>query len=125
MEISNLACPKCGASIPEQVKRGKVFKCSHCSNTLVWPEKQPTAILSFGLNLCPDCGADNQLARAFCRSCGLSLTKICPICRETFYVGDNFCQNGHDYEEELQRQDALRPHWRAVALKMAPSRLTT
>jgi Double zinc ribbon len=98
MSISSMTCPKCGAGVPEQIYRGKLFKCSHCESTLVWPEKQATIALSFGANLCPACGMDNSPTRPFCRNCGTTLTKVCPECGTAFYIGDNFCPNGHDFE---------------------------
>jgi len=105
MEINSLDCPKCGGSIPEQIRRGKLFKCPHCGSTLVWPDKQATLVLSFGANLCPDCGVDNEPTRSFCRNCGTSLTKTCPQCKATLYVGDSYCPNGHDFEYLRQRHE--------------------
>jgi tetratricopeptide (TPR) repeat protein len=99
MEIRSIFCPNCGANIPEQIKRGKIFRCNNCGGTLVWPEFQPTLVLNFGARLCPECGVDNEQIRDFCRNCGTQLIKVCPLCKTKFYIGDNFCPNGHDYDQ--------------------------
>ncbi len=105
MEIMSLSCPKCGADLPDQVTRGRVFKCSHCGGTLVWPDRRSTLTLSFGVRLCPVCGADNEQIREFCKDCGSVLIKICPRCDSRFYVGDRFCPKGHDYDsDEIQAE---------------------
>ena len=116
-EIKGLECPKCGASIPEEVKKGKVFKCGNCGGTLVWPDNQSTLVLSFGVNLCPDCGTDNPLTRSFCRKCGAVLVKVCPICVESFYVGDKYCPNGHDIDTKptVQNDQPITVEKRAVS----------
>ncbi len=105
MEISSVDCPKCGGSISDQIRQGKLFKCSNCGSTLVWPESQSKLVLSFGLRLCPECGIDNEQSRNFCRNCGSVLIKTCSVCNESFYVGDKFCPNGHDYEYERQKSE--------------------
>lgn len=111
MEITSVDCPKCGGSISEEVKQGKLFKCGNCGSTLVWPDRQSKLILTFGLRLCPACGIDNEQSRNFCRNCGSPLTKSGPGCNTTFYVGDSYCPNGHHYDYELQmirKQELLK-----------------
>jgi len=108
MEISSADCPKCGGSISEQINQGKIFKCIHCGSALVWPDRQSTLALNFGIKLCPVCGIDNEEIRNFCRNCGAALTKICPLCKTIFYVGDNFCPNGHDYEREQPKPRPMK-----------------
>jgi hypothetical protein len=100
MELNPVDCPKCGASISDQITKGQLFKCRNCGNTLVWPENQAKLVLSFGVRLCPTCGIDNELGRKYCRNCGNALIKTCPICNSVFYAGDKFCPNGHDYKIE-------------------------
>ena len=102
MEINSVDCPKCGGNIAEEIRQGKVFKCSNCGSTLVWPDSKTKLVLSFGLKLCPKCGIDNEQNRNYCRNCGAELTKTCFICKANFYVGDSFCPNGHNYENESQ-----------------------
>jgi hypothetical protein len=114
MEIKSIDCPKCGGNIPEQVMRGKLFKCNHCGSTLVWPDKRSILALSFGVKLCPDCGLDNEQTRGYCRNCGTSLTKACYLCKTSFYVGDNYCPNGHDYEYERQKYEYEEQKWEKV-----------
>ena len=104
MEISSVDCPKCGAGISDQVRQGKLFKCSNCGSTLVWPESQSKLVLSFGIRLCPECGIENEQSRNFCRNCGVALTKICDLCKTRFYIGDSFCPNGHNYELIMEPQ---------------------
>jgi len=105
MEINCVDCPKCGGNIPEQVRHGELFKCSNCASTLVWPDSQSKLVISFGVNLCPDCGVDNEQECKSCRNCGTPLNKICPSCKAIFYVGDNFCPNGHYYEQEREKHE--------------------
>jgi hypothetical protein len=102
MEINCVDCPKCGSIISEQIMKGKLFKCNNCGSTLVWPDNQEKIILSFGMIICPNCGVDNEQNRYFCKNCGNKLTKSCPSCNDIFYVGDNFCPNGHEYEKSQQ-----------------------
>ncbi len=103
MEIKSVDCPKCGGSIPEKIIQGKLFKCNNCGSTLVWPDNQSRLLLSFGIRICPNCGVDNDQNCNFCKSCGTKLTKSCPSCKSIFYVGDNFCPNGHNYDHENQK----------------------
>jgi len=103
MEISSIDCPKCGAGLSDQIKKGELFKCSNCGSTLVWPESQSKLVLSYGAKLCPQCGIDNEVSRNYCRNCGTALTKPCPSCAAVFYVGDKFCPNGHNYDHEQQK----------------------
>jgi len=107
MPLETLVCPNCGGSVSQEIRRGKVFKCDHCGHTLVWPERQATRVLRSGDRLCPNCGSDNKSSRAFCRNCGAALTKSCPVCGISFYVGDNFCPRGHDYEIETRLQQEI------------------
>lgn len=103
MEINSVDCPKCGGNIPEQISKGKLFKCNNCGSTLVWPDNQSKLLLSFGIRICPNCGVDNEQTRNYCRNCGAALTKICSICKSSFYIGDTFCPNGHNYEPESEQ----------------------
>jgi energy-coupling factor transport system substrate-specific component len=103
MKVESLVCPSCGAGLPENVIRGKLFKCANCGGSLVWPERQATVSVKFGLFLCPECGTDNEQSRKFCRLCGNLLLKECPICEAVYYVGDNYCPNGHNFDEETKR----------------------
>jgi tetratricopeptide (TPR) repeat protein len=108
MEITSIDCPKCGASVSDQVSQGKIFKCNNCGSTLVWPESKSKLILSFGIRLCPVCGIENEQIRNFCRSCGTALSKTCFVCKATFYVGDKFCPNGHNYEQEQLKLEKIK-----------------
>lgn len=105
MEITSIDCPKCGGNIQGEICQGKIFKCTHCGSTLVWPDRLSKLALSFGIRLCPECGVDNEHMRDYCRNCGTPLIKVCPQCKSIFYVGDNFCPNGHDYELNIKKGD--------------------
>jgi predicted RNA-binding Zn-ribbon protein involved in translation (DUF1610 family) len=98
--IETLTCNRCGASAPPNIEQGKPYKCENCGNTCVWPKQESGKILFQGDDrLCPNCGFDNPTERSVCRNCGEKLTKRCPVCNDEFYVGDNYCNNGHKYEK--------------------------
>jgi tetratricopeptide (TPR) repeat protein len=98
VQLKSVNCPNCGAPISHEIERGKIISCANCNSSIVWPHNETQFVLSFGTALCPKCGIDNEKSPTFCRNCGSPLTKECPLCKITFYVGDNFCPNGHKYE---------------------------
>ena len=51
MPLESLACPNCGGDVPQEIKRGKLFKCDHCGHALVWPERQATLVQGAPLEL--------------------------------------------------------------------------
>ena len=105
--IEPLTC-QCGAPAPANIEQGIPYKCEYCGKMCVWPQKEATTIIFRGDNrLCPNCGLDNPTTRPFCRNCGESLTKRCPICDDEFYIGDNCCNNGHKYYKPRVRK--LKP----------------
>jgi hypothetical protein len=102
-ELKSITCPKCGSPAPADINKGEIITCVHCETPLVWPDNQSKMLLRSGDYLCPNCGADNDKNRNACRQCGTKLIKECPICRQNYYVGDNYCPEGHGYEAELKK----------------------
>jgi ribosomal protein S27AE len=103
MEMQSADCPKCGAVISDHINQGKIFRCGNCGSSLVWPDHQVKLVLRFGSRLCPSCGVDNEQNHKYCRNCGTALTKVCTLCNEEYYVGDNFCPNGHTLVIQQQK----------------------
>jgi DNA-directed RNA polymerase subunit RPC12/RpoP len=80
--------------------QGKPYKCGRCGNRWVWPKQESIKVIFQGENhLCPNCGLDNSTKRSDCSKCGEPLTKQCQICDDEFYLAENYCINGHKYEE--------------------------
>jgi tetratricopeptide (TPR) repeat protein len=102
MELISVDCPNCGGNISEKIEHGKIFKCSNCGSTLVWSENESELIVNNGIRYCPECGTENVQNYKFCKNCGVVLTKTCFVCKTNFFVGDTFCPNGHNYENESQ-----------------------
>ena len=102
ISVEPVVCPGCNKGIPTQVRQGTLYKCPYCDTTFVWAIQQRGFVISKGENrLCPNCGTDNSTEHKVCRNCGERLIKICPTCKDEFYIGDNFCHNGHNYPAEI------------------------
>jgi hypothetical protein len=104
-EIKAMTCPNCGSPAPADINKGKIITCVHCETPLVWPDNQSKMILRSGDYLCLSCGMDNDKDRKACKHCGARLVKECPSCKQYYYVGDNYCPEGHKYETALHNHE--------------------
>lgn len=88
MKVSSLACPTCGAPVPERLAPDQQFRCSACGSILVL-----TGLTSCDRVICPECGTLNGDDRRFCSRCGTALKLGCPFCYALNEVGSAYCQS--------------------------------
>ena len=74
---ATVACPKCGAKLPEGAKF-----CLECGTKV--------EVLSADEMLCPACGKKTPKGK-FCMECGASLVKTCPKCGNALPTDGKFC----------------------------------
>jgi hypothetical protein len=100
VEISELDCPACGASVSDQVLLRQPFSCPACGSVLVLSDTHDDDQTS-----CPECRTINDSANRYCSACGAPLQARCPFCYEANEVGAIHCEIcGANLQKAAQRR---------------------
>lgn len=115
MKIEKLACPTCGAPLPQSIAPNQKVECSSCGSTLVatdWPADTTVT--------CSECGTINSDEKRFCANCGASLKIDCVLCHAENKLGAVHCiKCGAHLERARKRRSSMQQKRRKYLLEQA------
>ncbi|HNT75497.1 MAG TPA: zinc ribbon domain-containing protein [Anaerolineae bacterium] len=80
--LQQIACPNCRTPLDlRQSAAGAYVHCAACGGEFLLTG-----------HVCPRCGTYEAHETAFCRQCGMPLSRRCPQCQTLNWIGDEYCR---------------------------------